>query len=96
MLTSGDVDENDLKNGYDTHFVFNIDNGNTLGLRGVPDVKCADVISGGAGITMFVRLSGGGNACIQQAFLFFKHGDRKYLFRDVREIFLLWLIMLIP
>eukprot|EP00171_Calliarthron_tuberculosum_P003520 IDg3520t1 len=58
MLTSGQIDENDLGNADETHFLFNVDNGRTLGFAGQSEVKYADVVSGGEGMTMLVRLSG--------------------------------------
>ena len=36
-----------------------MDNGKTLGFRGDDNVKYADVVSAGVGMTMVVRLTGG-------------------------------------
>lgn len=40
-----------LKNWDETHFVFNVDNGRTLGFSRTDDVKYADVVSRGEGFT---------------------------------------------
>jgi hypothetical protein len=61
---SGALDENLVENADETHFVINMDNGKTLGFRGDNDVKYADVVSGGMGMTMLVRLTGGPGAII--------------------------------
>ncbi|RHY23144.1 hypothetical protein DYB25_007428 [Aphanomyces astaci] len=51
-FASGDLDEDLLCNMDETHFVINEDNGRTLGFRGDSEVKYADVVSGGVGMTM--------------------------------------------
>ena len=56
---SGQLDECNVDNADETHFLINMDNGRTLGFRGDEHVKCADVTCGGEGMTMMVRLSGG-------------------------------------
>ncbi len=45
-----------------------MDNGRTLGFAGDDNVKYADVVSGGEGITMTVRVTGGKRAQIENAF----------------------------
>ena len=51
---SGDLNEDLLCNMDETHFVNNCDNGHTLGFCGDTEVKYADVVSGGIGMTMIV------------------------------------------
>eukprot|EP00474_Spongospora_subterranea_P004711 CRZ05169.1 hypothetical protein [Spongospora subterranea] len=49
-----------------------MDNGKTLGFRGDTDVVCADVVSGGIGVTMMVRLTGGPGHEFKLHFSFFR------------------------
>lgn len=53
----------------ETHFVVNFDTGKTLGFASSEDVKYSDVVSGGHGITMLVRLTGGRETRIMPAFI---------------------------
>jgi DDE superfamily endonuclease len=69
---SGALDENLVENADETHFVIKMDNGKTLGFRGDNDVKYADVVSGGMGATMLVRLTGGPGAIMCAPFIIFK------------------------
>lgn len=78
MLTAGTVQEDDLSNGDETHFIINLDNGKTLGFCGQDDIKYADVVSGDEGFTMMVRLSGGRDAQIEPPFLVFMETDCNY------------------
>ena len=80
---SGLVDENLVENCDETHFVVNMDNGKTLGFRGDNDVKYADVVSGGIGMTMMVRLTGGPGARIQSPFIIFQNANGSYPIRGV-------------
>ncbi len=56
---SGQLNENQIENADETHFVFNMDNGRTVGFRSQEHVRYADVPSGNEGITMMVRITGG-------------------------------------
>ena len=58
-----------VKNANETNFVFNMDNGRTIGFRGQESVKYADVLFGGEGITKMVRLTGGVRAKIEAPML---------------------------
>ena len=69
---SGILDENTVENVDETHFIINMDNGRTLGFRGDDNVKYADVVSGGVGMTMVVRLTGGPHAAICPPFMIFR------------------------
>jgi hypothetical protein len=62
----------------ETHFVINVDNGRTLGVRGDNDVKYADVVSGGEGMTMMVCLTGGVTSYIQAPMLIFTNKSSSY------------------
>lgn len=81
----GDLDENCVENADETHFVFNMDNGKTLGFIGNNQVKYADVVSGGESITMVVRITGGQRAAIQPPMLIFKNLFRSYPIRGVPD-----------
>lgn len=85
LLSSGEVDENDLGNADETHFIINLDNGRTLGFAGEDDVKYVDVVSGGEGMTMVVRLSGGRDAKIEPPFMVFMNKDRNYPIRGTPD-----------
>eukprot|EP00171_Calliarthron_tuberculosum_P022372 IDg22372t1 len=80
-----ELDEIDVENADETHFVINIDNGRTLGFSGESEVKYADVVSGGEGMTMVVRISGGRDAIIEAPFMVFKNDSRSHPIRGVPE-----------
>lgn len=82
---NGDVDENNISNADETHFIFNMDNGKTLGFCGDEEVRYADVTSGGEGMTMLVRLSGGPCAKIEPPLMIFKNRDRNYPIRGTPD-----------
>lgn len=73
---AGILKEDTIENADETHFIFNMDNGRTLGFKGEQEVKYADVVSGGDPITLMVRLTGGKNARIETPFLIFKNKYR--------------------
>ena len=66
---TGGIDENDLENADEIHFMFNMDYGRTLGFSGESKMNYADVVSGDDGVTMPVRLSGGGDARVPNTFV---------------------------
>lgn len=69
----------DLEENLDeTHFVIDYDNGKTLGYIGEEKIKYADVVSGGEGITVDDRISGGANGRIHPPMLIFMNRDRNY------------------
>lgn len=68
----GFLDENDIEKADETHFVFNMDNGKTLGIREDYQVNYAEVVSGSEPTSMMVRRSGGPNAKIETTMLIFK------------------------
>ncbi|SPQ96949.1 unnamed protein product (mitochondrion) [Plasmodiophora brassicae] len=82
---SGELDENLIENWDETHFVINMDNGKTLGFRGDTEVKYADVVSGGIGMTMVVRLTGGPDARICPPMLIFQNENCFYPIRNVPD-----------
>nr|CCA24803.1 predicted protein putative [Albugo laibachii Nc14] len=63
-FASGALNEDTIESIDKTHFVIDFDNGRTLEFVGEKQIKYADVVSGGEGMTMVVRLSGGHDATI--------------------------------
>ena len=55
---SGTINENDISNADETHFLINLDKHRTLGRCGETAVKYADVVSGCQGMTMMVCIYG--------------------------------------
>lgn len=84
-FASGELNEDTIENADETHFVFNMDNGRTVGMRGDEHVKYADVVSGDEGITMMVRVTGGARAAIQTPMLVFKNDNSSYPIRGVPD-----------
>jgi hypothetical protein len=82
---SGELDENLIENVDETHFIVNMDNGRTLGFKGDTNVKYADVVSGGEGMTMIIRISGGISSRIEAPMVIFKNKDRKYPIQGVPD-----------
>ena len=77
--------EEDIENADETQFVVNMDNGRTLGFRGDVEVRYADVTSGGEGMTMMVRISGGKDAKLENPFMVLKNQNSSYPIRGVPE-----------
>ena len=69
---TGSLKEEDIENADETHFVVNMDNGRTFGFTGDVEVRYADVTSGGEGMTMMVRISGGKDAKLENPFMVLK------------------------
>ena len=84
-IQSGSIDDNDIENADETHFMINFDNGYTLGFRGDETVKYADVTSGGEGMTMMMRISGGTKSYIENPFMLFKNKDCSYPVRGIPD-----------
>ncbi|CDF38688.1 unnamed protein product [Chondrus crispus] len=81
---SGELQEEFVENDDETQFVFNMDSGRTIGLRGDENVKYAYVVSGDERITMMVRITGGPHACIAPM-LVFKNENCSYPIRAVPD-----------
>lgn len=82
---SGRFREEDMEVADEIHFVFNMDNGKTLGLGGCSDFEYADVASGGESLTMMVRISGGPAAIVEVPFIVFKDENRSYPIKGVPD-----------
>ena len=75
---SWELREELIYNMDETHFVISFNNGRTLGLRGDDNVKYADVVSGGEGMTMMVHITGGASSRIRTPMLIFQDAKRSY------------------
>lgn len=73
-----ELQDEDVQNADETHFVMNVDNGRTLDFKGDEFVKSGDVVSGREGMTPVVRLSGGRHARTEPDLSCFKSKDRNY------------------
>ena len=82
---SGLLLEDDVFNMDETHFVINMDNGQTLGFIGDEDVKYADVVSGGVGMTMVVMIRGGKWGKVEVPMLIFMNENRSYPIQGVPD-----------
>ena len=69
LFEDGTLDENYVENMDETHFVFNMDNHYTLGIRGVDSVNNDDVVGGEDGFTMVLSIRGGLNTKLEAPFL---------------------------
>lgn len=69
------LEDANVENPYETHFLFNMDNGLTPGFRGDESIKSADLTSGGEGMTMTVRISVGKGSLVENPFMIFKNRD---------------------
>ena len=62
----------------ETHFLINCNNGRTLVFRGDKEIKYADVVSGGIGMTMMVYITRGSRARIGAPMMIFQNPNRSY------------------
>jgi len=81
----GTLDGNLVENIDETHCKVNLDNGKTLGFRGDNDVKYADVVSDGMGMTLMIRLTGRPHARICNPCVIFQNASESYPIRGVPD-----------
>ena len=72
---SGDLNEGCIENIDDTHFVIDLETGRTLGFVGETSIKYAEVVSGGEGMKMVVRLSEGLSARVRPLMMIFTNAS---------------------
>ncbi|KAK1942918.1 hypothetical protein P3T76_005555 [Phytophthora citrophthora] len=84
-FADGSLDENAIENIDETHFVVDFDNGKTLGFCGDETDKYADVVSGGEGMTMVVRIYGGASAQIHPPMMIFTNSEGNYPIQGVPD-----------
>lgn len=80
---AGVLDENMVENIDETHFVVNMDNKKTIAVKGTDTVKYQDVVSGGEGMTLVVRITGGAEARVHAAMMIFQNKDGNYPIRGL-------------
>ena len=69
----------------ETHFVINFENGRTLGFRGDQDVKYAENVSGGEGMTMIFHITVGASSRIVTPMLIFQNAKRSYPIQELPD-----------
>ncbi|KAG6943440.1 hypothetical protein JG687_00018465 [Phytophthora cactorum] len=79
------LDKNAVENIDETHFMIDFDNGKTLGFVGEKKVKYDDVVSGGEGMKMVVRIYGGPSRYIHPPMMIFTNANRSYPIRGVED-----------
>lgn len=84
-IQSGSLNDNEIENGDETHFMMKMDDGRTLRICGDEQVKYADVLSGGDGMTMLVRITGGEKSLIANPLMILKNKDCNYPIRSVED-----------
>lgn len=82
---SGELDQECIKNADETHFVFNMDDGRTLGFTKDQEVRYTDITSGTEVMTMRVRISVGVNGPIEPPIMIFKNKSCNYPMRNVPD-----------
>lgn len=75
---TGELNENDVANMDESHFIFDMDDRRTLAVRGSTSVNYVDVVSGTEGMSMVLLLSGGPNAKLYAPFMIFKNALGSY------------------
>ncbi|RAW39438.1 hypothetical protein PC110_g4322 [Phytophthora cactorum] len=68
------------------HFVFNMDNGKTLGFRGGKSVRYQDEVSGGEGITLVIKIRNGASARIEPLMVIFQNANGSYPIRGADPV----------
>lgn len=84
-FANGSLNENAIENIDETHFIVDFDNGKTLGFSGETSIKYADVVSGGEGMTMVVRISGGPSARVHPPLMIFMNAAGNYPIHGVPD-----------
>ncbi|RAW43028.1 hypothetical protein PC110_g743 [Phytophthora cactorum] len=82
---SGKLEENTVFNMDEAHFDINMDNHMTLGFRGDKVVRYHDVVSGGEGMTLVLKIRGGPSARIDPAMMIFQNQNRSYPIQNVPD-----------
>ncbi len=72
------LDENAVENMDETHFVVDTNNMKTLEYSGATAVKTLDVVSGGQGMTMVVRITGGESSRVASPMLILENPSSSY------------------
>lgn len=84
-LKYGSLNEEDIFNSDETHFVIYLHRNHTLAKRGEKEIKYADVLSGGDGMTMMVTLGGGSDGTMDVPLMILKNVSRSYPIRGLSD-----------
>ncbi len=84
-FASGELNEEHVANMDETHFIINVDNGRTLGFKGDEEVKYSDVSSGGEGMTMVLKLTGGVGSMLLPPMIIFTNANYSYPIRGLAD-----------
>ncbi|OWZ03588.1 hypothetical protein PHMEG_00024654 [Phytophthora megakarya] len=79
----GEYDEDTVENIEETHFVVDFNNNKTLGFKREENIKYADVVSGGEGMTMLVRISSGASGHIHPPMMILHNAGSNYPIKGV-------------
>ena len=82
---SGELCEEMIYNMDENQFIINFDNGRTLGFRGDENVKYANLVSGGEGMTMIVHVTCGTSPRIGTPILIFQNTKRSYSIQELPD-----------
>lgn len=85
LFTSQQSYENDVEKADETKFIIDMDNGKTLGFTGDTEVKYDDVVLGGEGMKMLVRIGRGTDVKVQPPFKVFKNRDHNYPMKGISD-----------
>ena len=77
-FSNGEINEDEVENMDETHFVFDLDNRKCLSFRGDQSVNYMGVVSGAEGMTVVLRVTGGVNSRIASPFFIFKSRAESY------------------
>lgn len=85
QISSGSLQDRNVENYDETHFVMSMDNSKCLDFCGDTKLRYADVTSGGEGMTIVVPISGGSEEKVENPFILFQNKQRNYPFRGVPD-----------
>ncbi|KAL0251245.1 hypothetical protein GEMRC1_000458 [Eukaryota sp. GEM-RC1] len=75
-----------IENFDEIHFILNAETGNTRAVKGSKKIKYLDVVSGTAGFTMVVRLTGGLRGKIAPTLIIFKATQKRGTIRGINDM----------
>ncbi|DAZ99244.1 TPA: hypothetical protein N0F65_008111 [Lagenidium giganteum] len=85
LFERGILEDDMMTNMGETHMLINMDNDVCLAFKGQETVSYQDVVSGGQGMTLVVKLRGGFNACLEPLMKIFQNANCSYPIRDVPD-----------
>lgn len=73
-----DLDKNEVFNMDEAHFVVNMNNKRTLEFRGDMSIRYLDVVSGGEGMTLVIKIRGDASAHMEPPMVIFQNKNLSY------------------